>query len=284
MDNEFLLRSIRNLCKENGITAAHLEKELSFGAGTISRWYKISPSINKVVDIADYFNISMDELIGRKLKTNNVTNEEFIDNLYNMTKSKILKWEEHTKMLPQLESDKNFNLEDDGFDNKELYVTSYKNGFFLLYCQYEEEKGNISDYDIQIYIRPDNKSKAVLQDSDDKKAYQLWLYIHTNTYGTLDEIKAEELKNNFVNNGSEKTTEVYTEEQLIQITQNMIKTEPNLLKAFELINDPDFVKLLEILESPRIQEGLKIAQILEPYARILQTHELGHFIAQKNTN
>lgn len=96
-----------------------------------------------------------------------------------MTINNTLKWKEESNQLPQLESDVNFCLEDDGYDFKELFVTSYQDGYFLLYCQYEEEKGNISDFDIQIYIRPDNKSKAVLQDSNDKKAYRLWLYIHT---------------------------------------------------------------------------------------------------------
>ncbi len=64
MNNEVLLSNIRELCKKNNITVAHLEKLMGMGAGTISRWNKASPSFDKIVSIARYFQISIDQLAG----------------------------------------------------------------------------------------------------------------------------------------------------------------------------------------------------------------------------
>lgn len=264
MNNELLVKTIRNICAENGITVSQLEKTLNFSPSLISRWVKTSPSLDKIVDIADYFNMQIDNVIGRTIKSNNVSSEEFIDTLYSMTINNNITWEVYTDRLLDLESDKRFNFEDDGYENKELFVSSYKSGFFLLYCQYDEEKGAIAEIDIQIYIRPDKKSKAVLQDIDEKKAYQLWSYIHTSFYGTLDEVKAEELKNNFVNN---KITNIdsYTDEQLQQITSEMLNIEPDLKAVFEKINTPEFQKLQKIINSQEFQQGIEIATRLSKY-------------------
>lgn len=55
---------IKSLCVENGLTIKTLEKELGFGNGVIRRWNESSPSINAVIRVADYFNVSVDWLCG----------------------------------------------------------------------------------------------------------------------------------------------------------------------------------------------------------------------------
>lgn len=54
---------IKEFCKKNNITLAQLEKDLNFGNGTIRRWDDSLPSISKVIQVAQYFNVSVDELI-----------------------------------------------------------------------------------------------------------------------------------------------------------------------------------------------------------------------------
>lgn len=58
-----LLDKIKELCKQNDITVTQLERNLSFGNGTIHRWSKNQPSIDKVVKVAKYFSVSINYLL-----------------------------------------------------------------------------------------------------------------------------------------------------------------------------------------------------------------------------
>jgi len=60
-----LVENIRFLCKKVNTSVPKLEKELSFGNGAIYNWDKNSPSIDKLQKVADYFNVSIDYLIGK---------------------------------------------------------------------------------------------------------------------------------------------------------------------------------------------------------------------------
>lgn len=53
------------------MTVAALERELSFGNGLIRKWDKQSPSVDKLCKVADYFNVSIDFLLGREEARNN---------------------------------------------------------------------------------------------------------------------------------------------------------------------------------------------------------------------
>lgn len=58
-----LHENILHLCKENGTTFAEVERELGFGKGTIRRWGEHSPSIDKVKAVADYFGVTVNDLL-----------------------------------------------------------------------------------------------------------------------------------------------------------------------------------------------------------------------------
>ena len=85
------------------------------------------------------------------------------------------------------------------------------------------------------------------------------------------------------NNQSRSPIDSYSDEQLKQITKNMIEMEPQLPKVFEAINDPEFLKLLDILKSPKLQQGLELAQKLSPHYLAIMAHELGHISKNKKT-
>lgn len=59
-----LLTHIREICAARGTTIAKVEKAIGFNK-VIYNWDKYTPSIDKVAAVADYFGISIDELIGR---------------------------------------------------------------------------------------------------------------------------------------------------------------------------------------------------------------------------
>lgn len=61
-----LVNKIVKLCELNNITLIFLETKLGFGIKTIYKWNKNSPSIDRVMKVADYFNVSTDFLLNRK--------------------------------------------------------------------------------------------------------------------------------------------------------------------------------------------------------------------------
>lgn len=61
-----IVERIKELTKKNHITVYQLESELNLGHNTIYQWNKRQPSITRVEKIADYFNVSVDYLLGRE--------------------------------------------------------------------------------------------------------------------------------------------------------------------------------------------------------------------------
>ena len=58
-----LYKHIQEICESKGITVGKLEKDLDFSNATIRKWKNSSPSIENLKKVADYFNITVDELI-----------------------------------------------------------------------------------------------------------------------------------------------------------------------------------------------------------------------------
>ena len=57
---------IQELCKLAGISVTSLEFKLGIGKGLIGKWRKNSPNIISLQKVADYFNVSVDYLLGRE--------------------------------------------------------------------------------------------------------------------------------------------------------------------------------------------------------------------------
>lgn len=51
---------ISMLCNERNISIGKLENILGFGNGTIWKWRKSSPSVEKLKAVADYFGVSIE--------------------------------------------------------------------------------------------------------------------------------------------------------------------------------------------------------------------------------
>lgn len=62
-----LVERIRVLANKEGLNLPELEIKLGLGNGTISRWNKSKPNTDKLLVIADHFNVSIDYLLGREL-------------------------------------------------------------------------------------------------------------------------------------------------------------------------------------------------------------------------
>src|SRR5690625_2862708 len=59
------LERIKDLCKERSITVPILEKRLEIPNNTIYQWKSRTPGIDRLEQVADYFNVSVDYLLGR---------------------------------------------------------------------------------------------------------------------------------------------------------------------------------------------------------------------------
>lgn len=61
-----LIQNIKNICALHGISVSALEKTLGFGNGTISKWAKCSPTVEKLAMVANYFGVTVDDLLKEK--------------------------------------------------------------------------------------------------------------------------------------------------------------------------------------------------------------------------
>lgn len=75
-----MYQKIKELCTERGISVATMESEVGFANGTVRRWGAIQPSIDKVIKVADYLGVSVDELCGRGITSTPLT-ESFLHEL-----------------------------------------------------------------------------------------------------------------------------------------------------------------------------------------------------------
>jgi|GEM_PF-457151 len=57
---------IKQLANRKNMSFAELEREIGLSNGTIARWGKASPNSKGLEAVADYFNVSVDYLLGRE--------------------------------------------------------------------------------------------------------------------------------------------------------------------------------------------------------------------------
>lgn len=61
-----ILDNIRTLCKEKGTTIRAVERDTGLGNGVIARWDTSSPRVENVKLVADYFGVTVDELLSNE--------------------------------------------------------------------------------------------------------------------------------------------------------------------------------------------------------------------------
>jgi transcriptional regulator with XRE-family HTH domain len=58
-----LYAKIEAMCKKKGISIAALESSVGLGNATIRGWAKSSPTVDNLKKVADYFNVTVDDLM-----------------------------------------------------------------------------------------------------------------------------------------------------------------------------------------------------------------------------
>lgn len=58
-----ILHNIEALCASRGISIYKLEKELNISENCIKRWDEAKPRVDNIKKVADYFGVTIDELL-----------------------------------------------------------------------------------------------------------------------------------------------------------------------------------------------------------------------------
>lgn len=218
MNNEILVANIRNLCKIKDMGVSQLEKRLGFGSGLISRWTKSDPSLSKVMDVANYFEVSIDLLCNTIISEGNLLYNLFVENLSNKTINRTIKWNILNK------------------NGKDYYAISNLDEIESNRIVIEDEEGNkdyILDQDLFVYmIEEDNDIKIffvyqmVSEDFTDNYAYNCHEYMYVLIYTSYEYtfIEADKAIINELNNNIK--TVFYKEprnEEIKNIMENFIK-------------------------------------------------------------
>lgn len=287
MNNELLVKSVRELCKKNNITPSQLENELNFGAGLISRWTKSSPSIDKIIDIADYFHVSLDEVVGR----NNIISDDFLKVLYNKTVNKEIQWktfdiaEDESGIKKYLYDTKGYVFfSQEQYDcfcetHKETsYYFEYMSGFISIYAMYEYQKVTTPN-EIKLFIQPDIKAELILQPYNFNELLPLWLKVITSLDDKVpDEIKAADLKQQilsaspeqlFLDNYEKRLDEMETcESEIDELVQDE-KTKQILAH----VNSPEIAQLIRIFTDPKMIQAMNSTMKLTQYFSEIKTEK-----------
>lgn len=190
MINGVLLSNIRELCKKNNITVADLEKKLGIGAGTISRWNKANPSFDKIVAIAKYFKVSIDELSGycKEPEFQKPISEETVQIIDYLTKQTLEAdetrcfWKDYkyrsddmefvTDGLPSMNTDASSDIVP---GMSKLYYAYDEIENYLLEIFYSMDKNYDCQTNIRLYLVAEESEKPDLECDDSQALQQLYI-------------------------------------------------------------------------------------------------------------
>lgn len=268
MDNNIIVDSIKKLCKNKNITVSQLEKEIGLSQGLVSKWMNTTPSLDKIVDIADYFHVSIDEVVGYKQNLK----DEFLKQLYNKTENDSLSWENceimsQNGLMVKQYSDFEMPGKYIGDDEKETsYATCFNKGYIVIYAYHRYDQ-ILNPYNLVLFIQPNDNAYLVDQHYTKDELYGLWIKV-LNHLGdeAPDQVKAEDLKNSFVRNNSIKSKSknaISKKSDLSDIQELM--SNPEVLKLMEVYNQPAFQELRETLNSPEVRAAMQVANKLQSY-------------------
>lgn len=240
MSNEKIVKSIKELCKKHGITANQLESEVGLSQGLISRWLKTTPSLDKIIDIADYFNVSLDEVIGRRKNTSN-QNDLFVNQIYEMTQNGELEWIDNYLLSYTNEFYRKIERYTHGFDMDviEFFVADYKSGRIMLLMQYDIDHVKMVEYKADLFIQVDGVLEIIHEDCDDEQLYELWKCVRSKIYGEPDETKVEKFKEEIIANRVKEDEQIYekiSNIDLEKIQQIQKILTPELMEALNTIS------------------------------------------------
>lgn len=106
-----LYEKIKDLADNQKLSMRRLEEILGYGNGTIRRWEKQTPGVDKIQKVANYFNVSIDYLLGRTDNPDGITPED-MKGFFRMDSSiSNFPEEKQEKIMEQMEEYQRFLIE-----------------------------------------------------------------------------------------------------------------------------------------------------------------------------
>lgn len=114
LKKNFLASNLKYLSALKGMTQTQLSVELGFANSTISNYInkKSEPDPDKLLDIAAYFNITVDHLIGKDLTGDEISLTAMDEEEVKITRELVAVIARYEKALRQLEQSKTATEED----------------------------------------------------------------------------------------------------------------------------------------------------------------------------
>lgn len=191
-DNRLFKKNLEYLIKKNNTSKKDIQEELILGSGALTRYCNtekiVKPSIEVIINLADRFDVTIDELIktdlemeNRVKKESNETKEIIICNeLINDTKSCLLNWTE----CDLTRATSNYGREENILEFSELLGYSEESNTNLMYAsKFLNKKYELDN--IQSFIAEINFDRVLItkniqsQTNEEAKNFRYELYFIT---------------------------------------------------------------------------------------------------------
>lgn len=270
MDNELLVNNIKKVCTENNMTVTTLEKRLGFSPSLISRWKNNVPSVDKIVDIADFFDVTIDSLLGREAQKDTADfNDKFMKTLISQTENNTLTWE-CLKIQDRAIKHRNIinAIEKLGF-MEVLLEKEHTNWYFstfddISYFLLKEFKNEDDSAEVFFYALPDLDSRPILENKEQEYINVLYSTVYSKLNGGYDENTLHRIKHKFIYNQSSNLKESM-DDKLETENINRLINSPDLIKAMEFAASPQIQQFMEIVTQPDFKDAWKMMQNLMEY-------------------
>ncbi|HFI0699884.1 TPA: helix-turn-helix domain-containing protein [Streptococcus suis] len=100
---------VKELCKKHGISLNALEEKLGYSRNALYKLKTQKPSAERLQEIADYFNVSTDYLLGRTDNPRIASDEQNDPSVDNLTQQAIVMFRKETEGLSESEKER-FNV------------------------------------------------------------------------------------------------------------------------------------------------------------------------------
>lgn len=282
MNNEKMIENIRKLCKSANISSSKLEESLGFSQGLISRWKDKTPSLDKIVSIADYFDVSIDELIGRNRSIIEDDNTPFIRFLIEMTNSKTLIWKytkdmytinKSYKFIADIDCNiKNFNDYPQANRRIQSYTSEYKNGFITLESAVIVDHNSIQQYNGHLFVQPDENTEPVYQKCNQDQLLNLFRTIERAFDEKIPEDLAIDFKERLYNEQNIKSLQKFRKELSStdipsrQDIDSMFHNE-GVIDAVATLDDPSIKSIVDTFTDPQMVKMIDSISRMQSYIK-----------------